>query len=151
MGQTPRYTYDDLHPIRYFGSYVYEVKAGGVDSARAKELHERFVKVKALAKQMFCDAYILIQKLDGEPIQDPIYPWNLERKLAMYRTSKDDDGNYSDEKLHPMRHFEEYVEKIESGKLSSEEKKKIKNRLADVMQLAPEVYHDADQLLKELI
>lgn len=149
MGQTPRYTYDDLHPIRYFGSYVYEVKAGGVDSARAKELHERFVKVKVLAKQMFCDAYILIQKLDGEPIQDPEYLWNLALKWANYRTAKDADGNYSDEKLHPMRHFEEYVADIDAGNLK--DKKKIRNRLACVIELAPEVYRDVDQLLKELV
>lgn len=151
MGQPRRYTHEMLHPFRYFGKYVNEVLAGAVAPYRAKELHERFVDVKALAKQMYCDAYVLIQKLDGEPAQDPEYLWNLELKLARYRTSKDADGNYSKKKLHPMRHFEEYVKKIEAEELSAEDKKKLKNRLAKVMRLAPEVYHDADQLLKMLI
>lgn len=151
MGQSKRYTHEMLHPFRHFSDYVNEVKAGAVAPYRVKVLQERLANVKTLAKQMYCDAYILIQKLDGEWAQDPEYLWNLELKLARYRTSKDSDGNYSKKKLHPIRHFEEYVEKIEAGNFSSEDRKKFKNRLAKVMRLAPEVYCDADQLLKELI
>lgn len=151
MGQSRRYTHEMLHPFRHFSDYVNEVKAGAVAPYRLRVLHERLVNVKVLAKQMYCDAYRLIQELDGESAQDPEYLWNLELKLARYRTSKDSDGNYSKKRLHPMRHFEEYVEKIESGNISSEDKKKLKNRLAKVIALAPEVYHDADQLLKDLV
>lgn len=149
MGQTPRYTYDDLHPLRYFGSYLKEVRKGNIDSARAQELRKRFVNVKVLAKKMFIDAYTMIQKLDGEPIQDAEYLWKLALKWTNYRTAKDSNGNYSNEMLHPMRHFEEYLEAINSGNL--EDKDKIRNRLANVIELAPEVFHDADKLLRELV
>ena len=147
MGQ--KYTIEALHPIRHMDKYVDEIMAGAVSPYRTKALKERFAKVKELAKEMYKDAYTLIMKIDEEIMQDPEFLWkhDLESVRIFSIGGNHSFGDYSNENLHPIRHFEKYVEEIEKGTKRPEI---LKEKLGVVMRLSVRLYFDAERLIRLL-
>lgn len=149
MGQ--KYSCKALHPIRHMEDYIVEIMLG-VSSKRKEILKQRFKGVQALAYQMYRDAYTLIIKLDDEMMQCPEFLWkhDLETVKIFAWDSKFSFGSYSVENLHPIRHFESYVEEINSQELTNARIEELKSRLAIVLRLAVRLYYDAERLLRVL-
>ena len=150
MGQ--KYTIEALHPIRHMDEYVAEIMAGSVSQYRTNQLKTRFANVKKLAKEMYKDAYTLIIELEGECMQDPEYLWDHDLDSAKFFSEGNNHsfGDYSNEKLHPIRHFEEYKTQIEAGKIPAERVVELKARLGVVLRLAVTLYYDAQRLIRLL-
>ena len=147
-----KYSVESLHPIRHMDEYIAEIMAGSVSPFRTKILKERFAKVKELAYEMYKDAYTLIVELDGEMMQVPEQLWkhDLESVRIFAMSSNYSYGNYSDENLHPIRHFEKYVKEIEENELSGERVTELKSRLGVVLRLSVRLYYDAERLIRIL-
>ena len=150
MGQ--KYTVEKLHPIRHMDKYVDEIMAGSVSPYRTQELKKRFADVKALAQEMYQDANKLIVTLDEEMEQDVYFLWkhDLENMKIFSMTENHSFGDYSNENLHPIRHFEEYVLEIRKGGLSDKRVHKLKERLRTVLVLSVRLYFDAERLIRLL-
>ena len=150
MGQ--KYTIEALHPIRHMDEYIAEIMAGSVSQYRTLKLKNRFATVKELAYEMYKDAYILIVELDGEMMQDPEQLWkhDLESVKIFSAGSNYSYGNYSDDTIHPIRHFEEYAKEVEDGNIPTERVTELKSRLGIVLRLAVRIYFDAERLIRIL-
>lgn len=150
MGQ--KYTVEALHPIRHMGEYVDEIMAGQVSPFRTQQLKARFKEVKEVAKEMYKDAYTLIMEIDNESMQDPEYLWKHDLdSVRIFSTGNNHSfGDYSNEKLHPIRHFEEYKAQIEVGGIHSERVVELKEKLGIVLRLAVTLYFDAERLIRLL-
>ena len=152
MGPKEKYTVEELHPIRHMEDYKAEIAAGQVSPYRTNQLKNRFAKVKKIAESMYKDAYFLIMKIDNEMMQDAVFLWkhDLESVKMFSIDLKCSYGEYSDENLHPIRHFEAYVEEIETKNLSAERTIQLKERLGLVLRLAVHLYFDAECLIRQL-
>ena len=151
MGQKKKYSKELLHPVLNMGKYFEEVEAGSVSAYRTKVLKERFANVKKIAFSMYRDAYELIQKIDGESMQDPEFLWKHDlQSIKIFCESEDSYGDYSKKNLHPIRHFEEYLEEVNAGNITPERLKTLKKRLAVVLRLAVRLYYDAERLIRKL-
>ena len=150
MGQ--KYTVEVLHPIRHMDEYVAEIMAGQVSPYRTNQLKTRFAKVKNLTKEMYKDAYTLIIEIDGEIMQDPEYLWkhDLDSVRIFSMGNNHAFGDYSNEKLHPIRHFEDYKSQIEAGEVSAERVVDLKERLGILLRLTVNLYFDAERLIRLL-
>lgn len=148
----PKYSNEALHPIRYMKDHISEVNQGDVSLSRTKHLKEQFRAVKALAYEIYKDAYILIIKLDEETMQTPEMLWAHEIQLArnFHMSNEGSYEKYSNESLHPIRHLEEYIQEIEEGSVSQKRREELKTRLGIVLQLSVALYFDAERLIRLL-
>ena len=146
MGQ--KYSNEVLHPIRYMSQHVTEVESGNVSAERAEYLKKQFAQVNDVAYEIYKDTYILLIKLDEEMLQAPEALWKHDLQSKMfYMSNQHVEEKYSNENLHPIRHFEEYVHEIEAGGLTEERVAELKIRLSLVRTLAIDMYFEAKRLI----
>ena len=147
-----KYTTENLHPIRHMDEYVDEIEAGSVSPYRTNVLMKRFAEVKKLSYEMYKDCHNLIIEIDGEIPSNPELLWkhDLESVRLFSKAENHSYGDYSDDKLHAIRHFEEYVEEIETGNVSNERSVELKDRLGTVLRTSVRLYYDAERLIRLL-
>lgn len=152
MGQNVNLWHKVTHCIREMDNHMKQAEDGNLKLDRAQYLKSQFGEVKEIAYYMYRNSYLLIQQLDGEQAQDPKLLWDYQLKLQKLSVGKGSYGNYSRENLHEVRHFQERIEKINAGvdKLSKEEIKTIKEKLAAALKLAVELYYDAERMILKL-
>ena len=151
IGHKIEYTSKALYPLRHMGRYIEEVVESPqtLTLEREAELKDRMPLVKELACQMYREAHTLIVKLDGEQCSDAESMWSHDLKMVQWRRTKK-FWDYSDENIHPLRHFEEYVEQIEKGNLDPARVEELKNRLSIILSLTVHSYDDADRIMEIL-
>lgn len=151
MGQQ-NYSMEALHSIRHMNGYIAEITKEPVPYERIQVLKIRLLNVKDIAKSMYEDAYSLIGKLEGEMAYSFEYIWkhDIDSLRIFSNGSSSSFGDYSEERLHAIRHFEEYLDKFEKGTLKQKEIEKMKLRLMTVRTFATHLFFDAENLIKAL-
>lgn len=142
------YTKKALHPIRYMEKYIAEIQEG---TNRPNELKKRFADVKKIAHSMYTDAFEMINVLDedGNP-SDFFWKKSLEKKKISYMGKDCPYGDYSVEKLHPIRHFGKYKQEVCRGNFSDCRRNELKEKLGIVLELSVQLYYDAERLIRTL-
>ncbi len=142
-----KYTHERLHALNYMNAYRATIEADVASDERKKELIQRLVTVRETAYNMFCDAYRIIQKMDGEQTHDLDVVWN--DSLRAMRYAEPHYTEYTREALHCMRHFEEHLAEIEAG-VTLERKIYLKESFGKVKKMSVHAYYDAERLLVKL-
>lgn len=142
-----KYTHERLHALNYMCAYKATIEADVASDQKKQEIIQRLGTVRETAYDMFCDAYCIIQKMDGEQPHDPNVVWNEALKAMRYVNPH--YAEYTREALHCMRHFEEHLAEIEAG-VTTERRIYLKDSFGKVMKMSVHAFYDAERLLIKL-